>query len=75
MKQRRKSELNTIISFYQQTLHEINNQSEFNESLTPTQKMKNRYPLAMSEIKEQNGEAGSILSKNNNSSNNNSLAF
>ncbi len=51
MKQKRRDELNTIKSFYQQTLHEINNQSEFNEPLTKSQKVKNKYPLLMSEIK------------------------
>jgi hypothetical protein len=47
--------MNTIKSFYQQTLKDINNQSEINETFTQTQKVKNKYPLAMSEIKEQNG--------------------
>lgn len=40
--------MNTIKSFYQQTLKEINNQSEMNETMTQTQKVKNKYPLAMS---------------------------
>lgn len=60
--------MNTIRSFYQQTLLQINNQSE----MTETQKVKNKYPLVMSQIEEQNGEAGSILSKNNTSGNSNS---
>ncbi len=44
-----------------------------NESLSQSQKVKNKYPLAMSEIKEQTGEAGSIVSKKNYSGNNISM--
>lgn len=41
--------MKTIRSFYQQTLLEINNQSEYNNSsLTYEQKVKNKFPLAMS---------------------------
>lgn len=72
IKEKRRNQLNTIKSFYQQTLQDINNQSELNEPMTQTQKVKNKYPLEMSEIKEQTGESGSILSKKNNSANNNS---
>lgn len=39
------------------------------------QKVKNKFPLAMSEIKEQSGEAGSILSKKNYSNEGNGSVF
>ncbi len=48
MKEKRRIEMNTIKSFFEQTLKEINNQSEMSETLTQTQKVKNKYPLAMS---------------------------
>ncbi len=46
-----------------------------NETFTQSQKVKNKYPLAMSEIKEQIGEGGSILSKKNNSAGNSSFGM
>lgn len=55
---------------------EFNDPSSFNnDSLSYEQKVKNKYPLAMSEIKEQTGEAGSILSKKNGSNEGNVSQF
>lgn len=58
---RRRMEMNTILSMYQQTLNELN--SEGFGGSNNSSKFKGKY-LVMSEIKEQSNEGGSMISRN-----------